>query len=318
MANVRQLSSGNWNAQVRIKGNPPQSKTFPTQEAALQWAKQLEAVNKQHKTHTIYSLGMTYCESRLRGKGSYHHALQLVEQLALSFPQPIHEITPQQVNDFKLRRLKVVKPATCRTQLAFMSRFFRFAKRELLIDIANPLEDIALPPASRASDKVVSPGELARLLHHLTPVTAMITELAYETAMRRSEIVKLTIDCVHLDERIADVIDGKNGTRSVPLTLRAVELLRDAIQKAKAKRKPSPRLFNITPHSVSTAVRRAREKAELSDTVRLHQLRHTRITNVAKKGFNNAQIMIVSGHRDTRSVARYSHLNARDVIHLID
>ncbi|WP_241150869.1 tyrosine-type recombinase/integrase, partial [Pseudomonas viridiflava] len=100
----------------------------------------------------------------------------------------------------------------------------------------------------------------------LTPVTAMITELAYETAMRRSEIVKLTIDCVHLDERIADVIDGKNGTRSVPLTLRAVELLRDAIQKAKAKRKPSPRLFNITPHSVSTAVRRAREKAELSDT----------------------------------------------------
>ncbi|MCF5392928.1 tyrosine-type recombinase/integrase, partial [Pseudomonas syringae] len=52
--------------------------------------------------------------------------------------------------------------------------------------------------------------------------------------------------------------------------------------------------------------------------VRLHQLRHTRITNVAKRGFNNAQIMIVSGHRDTRSVARYSHLNAKDVLHLID
>ena len=318
MATIRQLSSGNGNAQVRIKGKPALSKTFPSQEAAQQWAKQLEAITKEHKTHTIYSLGMSYCESRLKGKGSHGHALQLVEQLALSFPQPLQDITPQQINDFKLRRLKTVKPATCRTQLAFMSRLFRWAKRELLIDITNPLADIALPQASKASDKVVSQGELMLLLKQLTPTTALITELAYETAMRRSEIVKLTTDCVHLEERIADVIDGKNGTRSVPLTMRAVELLREAIKRAKAKRIAGGRLFNITPHSVSTAVRRAREKAKLDSGIRLHQLRHTRITNVAKKGFNNAQIMIVSGHRDTRSVARYSHLNARDVIHLID
>jgi integrase len=318
MATVRQLSSGNWNAQVRLKGKPAQSKTFPTQEAAQQWAKQLEAVTKEHKAHTIYSLGMTYCESRLKGKGSYNHALQLVEQLGAAFPQPIDQITPQQINDFKLMRLKKVKPATCRTQLAFMSRCFRYAKRELLIDIANPLAEIALPQASKASDKVVSQGELMLILNELSPTMRLITELAYETAMRRSEIVKLTAECVHLNERIADVVDGKNGTRSVPLTMRAVELLQEAMKLAKAKRTAGPRLFNVTPHSVSTAVRRAREKAHLDSSVRLHQLRHTRITNVAKKGFNNAQIMVVSGHRDTRSVARYSHLNARDVIHLID
>lgn len=318
MATIRQLSSGNWNVQVRIKGQPAQSKTFPTQAEAQQWAKQLEAATKQHKTHTIYTLGMTYCESRLKGKGSYYHALQLVEQLSLAFPQPLDEITPQQINDFKLRRLKKVKPATCRTQLAFMSRCFRFAKRELLIDVANPLSEIALPQASKASDKVVSQGELILLLNELPPTMRLITELAYETAMRRSEIVMLTTDCVHFEERIADVIDGKNGTRSVPLTMRALELLQEAVKQARAERIPEGRLFHVTPHSVSTAVRRAREKANLGDTVRLHQLRHTRITNVAKKGFNNAQIMVVSGHRDTRSVARYSHLNARDVIPLID
>lgn len=244
--------------------------------------------------------------------------MQLIEQLAAAFPQPIQDISPKQINDFKLMRLKTVKPSTCRTQLAFMSRFFRFAKRELLIDIANPLEDIALPQASRSSDKVVSQGELRSVLEHLSPTMKLIVELAYETAMRRSEIVFLTAGCVHLEERIADVIDGKNGTRSVPLTKRACELLRDAIARIKSKNIQTARLFPITPHSVSTAVRRARDKAGLSPTVRLHQLRHTRITNVAKKGFNNAQIMIVSGHRDTRSVARYSHLNAKDVLHLID
>jgi integrase len=318
MANIRSLPSGNWNAQVRLKGKPAQSKTFPTQPLAQAWADQLEAVTKEHQTHTLYTLGMTYCETLLKGKGSYEHAIKIVDQLFAAFPQSIHDITPQLVNDFKLKRLQTVKPATCRIQLAFMSRFFRFAKRGLLIDIHNPVSDIALPKPDKSSDKVISAGELRQLLNKLSPTMALIVELAYETAMRRSEILKLTVNCLHLEERIADVIDGKNGTRSVPLTLRAIELLKEAQRLALADRASKGRLFTVTPHSVSQAVRIARNKAGLDSSVRLHQLRHTRITNVAKKGFNNAQIMIVSGHRDTRSVARYSHLNAKDVLHLID
>ena len=318
MANIRSLPSGNWNAQVRLKGKPAQSKTFPTQALAQAWADQLEAVTKEHQTHTLYTLGMTYCETLLKGKGSYDHAIKIVDQLFAAFPQSIHDITPQLVNDFKLKRLQTVKPATCRIQLAFMSRFFRFAKRGLLIDIHNPVSDIALPKPDKSSDKVISAGELRQLLNKLSPTMALIVELAYETAMRRSEILKLTTHCLHLDERIADVIDGKNGTRSVPLTIRAIELLKEAQRLSLADRAHKGRLFTVTPHSVSQAVRLARNKAGLDSSVRLHQLRHTRITNVAKKGFNNAQIMIVSGHRDTRSVARYSHLNAKDVLHLID
>lgn len=318
MANIRLLPSGNWNAQVRVKGKSAQSKTFTTKAEAQSWANQLEAVTMDHKHHTIYTLGMTYCETMLKGKGSYDHALKIVEHLGRHFTQPIHEITPQTINDFKIMRLRKVKPSTCRTQLAFMSRFYRFAKRGLLIDIHNPVSDIALPKPDRSSDKVIRASELERLLEKLSPTMKLIVELAYETAMRRSEILKLTKDCLHLSDRIADVIDGKNGTRSVPLTRRAVEILHLAQLWATVGRHPNGQVFTVTPHAVTQAVRLARVKAGLDSSVRLHQLRHTRITNVAKKGFNNAQIMIVSGHRDTRSVARYSHLNVRDVLHLID
>lgn len=318
MANIRQLPSGSYNAQVRIKGQPQKSKTFPTEGEAQAWAKQQEAVSKEHKTHTIYTLGMAYREFRLKGRGSYGQALVIIQQLALAFPQPVHEVTSQEVNDFKLARLKVVKPSTVRTQLSFMSRFYRFAKRELLLSIPNPVADIALPPPSKPSDKVVSEAELALVLKELPPTMALIVELAYESAMRRSEMTKLTPSCLHLEERIADVIDGKNGTRSVPLTRRAVELLQEALSLMGEHPSPNAKVFGVTPHAVSTAVRRARRLAGLDESVKLHQLRHTRITNVAKKGFNNSQIMIVSGHRDTRSVARYSHLNAKDVLHLID
>nr|WP_277869417.1 tyrosine-type recombinase/integrase [Pseudomonas syringae] len=71
-------------------------------------------------------------------------------------------------------------------------------------------------------------GELRLILNELSPTMALIAELAYETAMRRSEILKLTVNCLHLEQRIVDVVDGKNGTRSVPLTLRAIELLEEA------------------------------------------------------------------------------------------
>jgi hypothetical protein len=36
---------------------------------------------------------MTYCETMLKGKGSYDHALKIVEQLFAAFPQSIHDIT---------------------------------------------------------------------------------------------------------------------------------------------------------------------------------------------------------------------------------
>lgn len=36
------------------------------------------------------------------------------------------------------------------------------------------------------------------------------------------------------------------------------------------------------------------------------------------KGFNQIQIMVVTGHKDIRSVQRYTHLNATDVVKLLD
>ena len=151
MANFRLLPSGNWNAQVRVKGKSPQSKTFSTRAEAESWASQIEAVTMDRKHHTIYTLGMTYCETMLKGKGSYQHALKVVKHLGRHFTQPIQDITPKMINDFKIMRLKTVKPSTCRIQLAFMSRFYRFAKRELLINIHNPVSDRGDTPFGAAS-----------------------------------------------------------------------------------------------------------------------------------------------------------------------
>lgn len=324
MANIRSLPSGSYSVQIRIKGQPARSKSFPSKELAEAWAKQEEALSKlQRDTEanqwpTVKGLALAYAEAKLRGCQSYSKCQMIAEQLGEAFPVSINELTPRMVNDFKLKRLGQVQSETCRGQLAFLSRFYRYAQRELLLEVTNPVASIVMPSASKPNDKVVSRVELDALMSMLKPTMAVIVELAYETAMRRSEIVKLTPSCLHLDERIADVIDGKTGTRNVPLTHRAVALLKQALSLMGANPQPQAKLFPVMAHSVTTAVRRARDLAHLPSSVRMHQLRHTRITTVARLGFNNAQIMIVSGHRDPKSVARYTHLSAKDVLHLID
>ena len=324
MATIRRLPSGNWNVQVRIRGLGAKSKSFPTKEQAESWATREESVHKLTKLTedaqwpTVLELGMAYAEAKLKSCASYWKAQMMARQLGESFPLPINQLTAKMVNDFKFKRLTEVSGETCRGQLAFLSRFYRYARRELLLDIDNPVARIVMPPPSKPCDKVVSREELTLLLSKLKPTMALIVEIAYETAMRRSEIIKLTPSCLHLQERIADVIDGKTGTRNVPLTRRAVELLQIALERCPLADDTNARLFNLDPHSATNAVRRARQQLGLGSYVRIHQLRHTRITNVARKGLNNAQIMVVSGHRDPRSVTRYTHLQAKDVLHLID
>ncbi len=325
MASLRQLRSGLFNVQIRLSNSKPLSRSFETRDEAERWAmekerelRNLPPAKDEEPALSFLSLGERYCNSVLRGRPTRWTTMYRIERIAPHLPEDAKKITKLDVNRYRLMRLEKVAPVTCRDELQLIHRIYRWAHRELILDktlYPSPCLEIPMPPTSKPRNRVVEPDELQNLLTKLSPTMRAIVEIAYETAMRRSEIIKLTPKVVHLEDRIASVVGGKTGDRSVPLTRRAVELLREAVEGCPA---PEARLFPVTPHSVSTAVRRARERVGLDEDVRLHQLRHTRISIVARKGFNQAQIMMVSGHRDSRSVQRYTHLNVRDVVKLMD
>ncbi len=320
MANIRQLQSGNWNVQVRRSKSAPRSQTFHTQEEAIRWAIREEGVDRF--THpTFEEAGLKFCDTVLQGKPSQRLTSLQVRRIAKHprMAKPMDRITSQDVNSYKKQRALVVCSTTLRDDLLKVRRVFRWYVSELFAEFGlvldNPCDAITLPKARRPRDKVVSRSELKLLLGAMSPEMAQIVELAFETAMRRSEILRLVPNDLCLGNRFLRVVDGKEGSRDVPLTKRAVELLSDAVRGATSHSAP---LFPVAAYSVTQAVRRARETLGMSSDVRFHQLRHSRITEVARMGLNQAQIMVVSGHRDIRSVQRYTHLNVRDVIGLID
>jgi integrase len=319
MANIRKLPSGRYNVQIRRKNKPYLTNTFDTKEEAARWAREQEKPTQKRQTQivqlTLMFIGNKYCNTVLKGRPSRQTAIYRLNTLAANLPENAEEVTKDDVNTFRLNRLEQVSPTTCRDELLFLHRIYRWANREGLIACSSPCGEVPRPIPNKPRRKIVSSAELKLLLSALSPIMQVIVELAYETAMRRGEIVKLTPNNLHLDERVLTVIDGKTGDRSVPLTNRAVDLLREAEKRSKGS---GEQLFPVTSHAVSTAVRRARKKVGLSPDVRMHQLRHTRITTVARKGFNQSQIMMVSGHKDVRSVQMYTHLNVRDVVALLD
>ena len=320
MANVRLLKSGNWNVQVRRRGSSPRSQTFHTRDEAERWAIQEEGIDRF--SHLSFrDAGVKYCNTILSGKPSSRVTKLQVIRISKVAPMSklMNKVTTQDIHLYKRQRELEVCSTTLRDDLLKIRRVFRWYISELSgefgLDLENPCEKIVLPKARKPRDKVISRDELNLLIENMTKTMGAIVELAFETAMRRSEILRLTPQDLHLDKRFLRVVDGKEGSRDVPLTKRACELLREAVR---GQGHGGTAIYPVAAYSVTQAVRRARETLGMSDDVRFHQLRHSRITEVARMGLNQAQIMVVSGHRDIRSVQRYTHLNVEDVLDLID
>lgn len=203
MAAFRQLSSGKWSVQVRILGSKSRSRTFSTKPKAVQWAinyeQETRAEIERRRSHipTWTDMGLLYCKRMLMGKPSLKLTIGRVERIGRfeGMKKSFKDISTQDINAYKYHRLEKVSPSTCRDELVMIKRVYRWADKESraqgLEAIPSPCEHVVIPRANKPRDKVIERHELDKLMAALPKRIAPIVELAYETAMRRSEIVKL-------------------------------------------------------------------------------------------------------------------------------
>ena len=137
------------------------------------------------------------------------------------------KITLQDVYAFKQARLADVSRTTCRDELIMIKRIFKWYIQEHNAKtgeiLQNPSDMLTIPRPSKPRDRVVTRKELKLLLGAMSSQMAVIVELAYEAAMRRGELLKLRPCDLFLEDKFS-VVNGKEGSRDVPLTSRAVQL----------------------------------------------------------------------------------------------
>jgi len=133
------------------------------------------------------------------------------------------------------------------------------------------------------------------------PLVKAVVCFAYETGMRRSEILRLRWDDV--DGNICTIRNTKNGSD------RVIPLSRKAVQTLTMLGGSTEQVFPISGNAIRLSWERIVRKAEISD-LRFHELRHEAISRFFEMGMSISEVQSISGHKNVRQLFRYTHLKA--------
>lgn len=279
MANITQRENGKWQAKIRRKGWPDQSKVFQTLEAAQQWSRATERemdigafINRNDAERTTFKAATVRYQNevlpKLRGAKS---DLSRINRLNETFGKySLAGINAALLSSYRDERLKVVAAQTVTHELNMLSRIFKACAMDWGIALPQgiPTALVRKPKIDAARDRRLEAGEweLLRksLLQCKSQVPLSVVEFAVETAARRSEILSLTWADVDLKSSTARLrgIDGavtKNGAtyRDIPLSSKAVAVLSAQTRSMS----PKSKVFKTTEEALKQSYERAVDRA---------------------------------------------------------
>ncbi len=226
----------------------------------------------------------------------------------------IHTITPGMIEAYREQRRTApgfrgatVKVATVNRDLALLKHLFSVAIRDGWLE-KNPVSRVKLEKENNARDRVLSPEEFDRLQAHASPHLQAMNLMAYQTGMRRGEILNLTWNRVDLKGRLIRLAaeDTKtNDARLVPLTDDLTTRLKD-LYKVRYLNEPHVFLVNgKSVQSIKTTFHAACRRAGIHG-FHFHDFRHTAVTNMRRAGIDHLTIMRITGHKTLEVFKRYN------------
>lgn len=320
MSTVRKRGS-KWQAQVRLKGCQPQSKSFTYKADAVRWAQDTERAleNGSHPSlneklnETLAQLLARYREAETpRKKGAEIEKVRL--QSLMQHPllnHKIGELEPSVFASYRDSRLSEVKGDTVLRELSLLQSVIEVAMRDWGYPFAtNPVRGVRKPKAGKPRTRRLEKGEEQRLLKALDKARNKLLKpmilFALETAMRRGEILSLRWEYLTPGRDLILIPETKNGhPRTVPLTDKATSVL-DGLDGQ------NEYLFPMTANAFRLSWTRAIQRAGITN-LRFHDLRHEAVSRFFERGLSIPEVALISGHRDPRMLFRYTHLNPQDV-----
>lgn len=339
MASILKRGEYSYQAVIRRRGFPSQTKTFETKTEAQKWARMVERDMDRgawrdsalaERTTLGDILRRYLAEVTPAKKGASIEAIKI--NALLRDPvcsQRLSVLSGMDLAAWRDRRLKLVKGSTTNREFAIISHSIDIARKEWGMQIENPCRLVRKSPGSLPRDRRIIGDEQKYLKEALQRAKNKYIEpmvfFAIETAMRRSELLALRWENVHFEKRTAFLTDTKNGeTRMVPLSTAALKILQ-SIPGASAGN-----VFPITMDSFKQAYVRSVDRARMlyvNDCIlkgqrpdpkflidlHFHDLRHEAASRLFEVGLNVMEVASITGHKTLQTLKRYTHLRAEDL-----
>jgi len=324
-----------YQAQVRKRGYPTQTKTFPKKRDALAWVTVTESamIRGVHQDRrdiegtTLNEAITDYLAKESVKHGSHESEKYVLNKFLRDEPKLVqHGLTnlkKRHFEDWRDRRLKQVKASSVKREISILTSVIKYATRSCPLPI-NPLAGVCPKNADVSRDVVLRDGEAGALIDTMkktrNPWVMPVYLLGLETAMRRGEILKAKWDHIDWENRTLKLpkeVTKTETERLVPLSSLAIAILKTIADDGDHPlglfdRPADERIFGTTVGAVKQAFEHARDRAKMSH-FHFHDLRHTAATETVKKGWHIAETAVLTGHKDMRSLKRYLNLKASDV-----
>lgn len=339
-----------YQAIVRKRGHPSQTKTFRTKRDAERWARQIEnemdrgvfQPRAESERTTVNTLMDRYARETLPTQKGGHREISRVKHLKAGLGQySLAALTSSLIANYRDERLKSVGPQSVKHELGLLQRALKQGAQEWGIALPGGIPTLMVkkPALPAARNRRLVDDEETRLLTACAdarnPWLHPVVLFAIETAMRAGEIVEtwkqdpsgaldahgkhlqvhvnlgLLWENVDLKKRTAHLPKTKNGeARTVPLSNRAASTL-EALPRTL-----DGRVFGMTYEAMKQAFDRACKRAGIVD-LRFHDLRHEATSRFFEKGLNPMQVSAITGHKTLQMLKRYTHLRAEDLAKLL-
>ena len=240
--------------------------------------------------------------------------------------KPLDQITADEIERFKQRRLECgLSPSTVNRDLACLRRILLFAVKLDLIPTTPFVAHKVKFLKENGRARILSFDEERRYFAVATQPLLDIATLIIEMGLRPIEACSIRREDVHFytDPAFLHVPFGKtkNAVRDVPLTDRAIEVLRRRVSKAKGDyifpfRRGRGSLTNSSKDGLDwsrpmvelhPAHYEALEKSMIE--FQIYDLRHTYGTRAIEGGTDPLTLMRLMGHADLKTTSRYVHLS---------
>jgi len=303
---------GKWQSIIRVQGHPLISKVFVSKTDASRWANLTEVKLRREDTGIakikypkFEDVARRYIEEISINKKCYKDErskiLQFINEAWAVYP--INRIMPHTINKWKENALKTLTGGSVNRKLDVISSMYTTFKREWGYPVDNPVLQIRRPKKAEPRDRRLSSAEIDKLLrgNRTSPIMKSIIEIALETGMRLSEILRA--DHSYIEGHTLKIPIAKTKPRVIPLTKRALNLLREAELP-----------FKISKWQVSKQFRKLCIGYGIKGAV-FHTCRHNALTDfMMKHKLNVPETMKIAGHTDPRMLLRiYNNLEAHHV-----
>ena len=317
MATISRHGKG-WRVQIRRRGHPALSETFPLRKQAEAWAAQRESEIVNGKLgilpkHTLLEALQKYAtDVAPTHKGARWEIVRLKKLGRHRIAQKqISAIAPGDIAAWRDESLLAISGASVRREMGLLGQVFDKARREWRWVSVDPMKDVDRPSGRRSgTPKPVTHEAIWGMVKalgaaHKSRETALAFLIGIETAMRPTEIFSLEPAQIDFAADVAHLEQTKNGdSRDVPLSMLAHMWLLELLWMNGDK------LFTVSSDSASALWAKARKETPYT----LH-FRHSRREGIWRlsKRLDILELARAAGHRNLSSLLIYYNTSAADM-----